>query len=640
MSQQPSVSAQAAAIAAGIAARLNSQLKPAAPPAAAATAAPPLLRPADARGPPPPPLASQQQQQQHQQQSAPTSQEIEINDVPNRHTLLKKGGRIAEIAAACNASITPKGRYIAPEERSHTTDRPLYLVVQAGTEDAVNHAMAKLREAIADLSQPRDSRGPRRGPPPLDPTGGGPANFPRPPSSYQSHSIPERPPPHGMHGHHRAPPLGPPPPLAPPPGYGAAPAADTTVVHVGIQYPKPGFPFREKLLGPNESFINHIRTRTSATITATGLSEFEAGNYSVPLTFVIRHQDPANVKQARDLCESLANTVRNEHQAFTPAVDPYYQHMYQQQQQYAQYPPYSFQQPHGQHAYGYPPPPNPYGYYQQPPAPDAAGYTGYPPQQYSQYPPPPPPPAASTAPPVPSPATEATSTGGLGPVLGPERPPAPPSTPVTAAAAAAAASTSASASAPAQSASLLAALEKRIDPAPPVDPPRRKFAEQGVRQRPKADEFFDAPVVDPIQAASAPSRWNEDEPQSRKHRRDEDIPPAPVSYSRFAAAGSSSSSSSSSSTSAHQHDQRDERDSKRARLDNEQQPSQSNPASSSSASRPFWAAPAPSGSTGSPFDVLASATAPRSGRDSAAAPPAEETAEERYRRVRAELGMN
>ncbi|XP_077419710.1 KH homology domain-containing protein 4-like [Vanacampus margaritifer] len=225
--------------------------------------------------------------------------EVDINDVPlSCRDLLTKGKTQEEIRLCSGAVVSTRGLYMSDVEREKTGgQRPLYLHVQAKTQEQVNKAVARIKEIIAeDMLRASAASGGQPMPiiPPL-------TLYPQPPrpviqtpnsSSTQSHG-------------HR--------PAAPHPGNFVH-----TKIFVGLEQSVPSFNVNEKVEGPGGTYLGHIQTETGARVFLRGKSSGYIEQASKresfePLYVYISHPNAAGLEAAKRLAESLLETVRAEH---------------------------------------------------------------------------------------------------------------------------------------------------------------------------------------------------------------------------------------------------------------------------------------------------------------------------------------
>ncbi|XP_077374766.1 KH homology domain-containing protein 4-like [Festucalex cinctus] len=244
--------------------------------------------------------------------------EVDINDVPlNCRDLLTKGKTQEEIRLCSGAVVSTRGLYMSDVEREKTGgQRPLYLHVQAKTQEQVNKAVARIKEIIAeDMLRASAASGGQPMPiiPPL-------TLYPQPPrpviqtpnsSSTQSQG-------------HR--------PAAPHPGNFVH-----TKIFVGLEQSVPSFNVNEKVEGPGGTYLGHIQTETGARVFLRGkgsgyIEQASKRESFEPLYVYISHPNAAGLEAAKRLAESLLETVRAEHARLkssytaTTSTQPYAAH--------------------------------------------------------------------------------------------------------------------------------------------------------------------------------------------------------------------------------------------------------------------------------------------------------------------------
>ncbi|XP_054712043.1 KH homology domain-containing protein 4-like [Uloborus diversus] len=216
--------------------------------------------------------------------------EVDINDAPiSARNLLTRGHKQEEICKLSGAAISTRGRYMTPEERQSIATpecRPLYLNVQATTHVAVKDAINQIQEI---LNQHILASGV-----PKSPTVGV-VTYPN--SSLNCSSGAHLPvqPNHIPSGSHFV----------------------QDKVFIGLEQAPSDYPVREKIFGPNGSFLQHIRTETGATVTlrgkGSGFIEPTSGREAFePLYIHITHPKPEGLQAAKALAINLVETAHVE----------------------------------------------------------------------------------------------------------------------------------------------------------------------------------------------------------------------------------------------------------------------------------------------------------------------------------------
>ncbi|XP_052279644.1 KH homology domain-containing protein 4-like isoform X5 [Dreissena polymorpha] len=232
------------------------------------------------------------------------TREVEINDVPiGCRNLLTRGATQEEISKSSGASVATKGRYMTQEDRARNPrERPLYLNVQGNSQDAVNLAVGKINDIIANgmaRQSPRMSRFSQGG-----------SNGPR-------------------HSHAQGPPR-----MTSPRqqlGNNVSITPQPTIqlleekLYIGLEHAPPNFSVKDKILGAGCSFLQHIQAETGAKVTLrgkrSGFLETNTGQEAMePMHVHLQHVSHVGLKQARDLATNLIQTVQQEYASFQQSL--------------------------------------------------------------------------------------------------------------------------------------------------------------------------------------------------------------------------------------------------------------------------------------------------------------------------------
>eukprot|EP00045_Choanoeca_perplexa_P015343 m.191647 g.191647 ORF g.191647 m.191647 type:complete len:443 (+) comp16956_c0_seq1:74-1402(+) len=193
-----------------------------------------------------------------------TQREIEINDNPRRAMVTKKAVQ-EEIAKASGCAITTRGQYITPQQRGYTHVKPLHLHLEAASPQAVAKADAMLR----DLLFPQKT----------DPV----AMAKQLASSLTSRYV------------------------------GAA--SESLPFSAELLLPSerlPGFDVIQRVVGPSNSFLQHIERQSGAKVTLKHLTHSAC--------LVIAHANADGHQQAMRLAQDLIGTVASQLQAHKAMV--------------------------------------------------------------------------------------------------------------------------------------------------------------------------------------------------------------------------------------------------------------------------------------------------------------------------------
>ncbi|KAI8326263.1 hypothetical protein GQ54DRAFT_294956 [Martensiomyces pterosporus] len=212
------------------------------------------------------------------------AQDVDINLSANRQSLAK-GATQKIIMEQTGAELSTKGRYYANPADATPDDPALHLHVEAATQEILDRAVAMI-ERMKDEAPPPPVQAENRGPTP--------ETVPSSDGGYYSRSNQR----YGSGGH----------------------AQLQDKVYVDIDSER-GFNVRAKLIGTGGENMKYIQNTTGTRVQVrgrgSGFIEGSSGSEAFePMHLHISAHSEDSLKQAKDLCQSLVDTIRSQYQEF------------------------------------------------------------------------------------------------------------------------------------------------------------------------------------------------------------------------------------------------------------------------------------------------------------------------------------
>ncbi|KAI5784566.1 hypothetical protein EDC01DRAFT_662488 [Geopyxis carbonaria] len=205
--------------------------------------------------------------------------DIEVNDLRNRYTLTK-GATQKMIKEETGADVTTRGAYYPDKSMATSANPPLYLHITSTTKEGLEKAMQKIEDLMKqELPNLVDERRFRRREPPE----------PIERDEYGRRKWPEE------------------------------------RVFVGLD-PIPGFNLRASVVGHGGQYVKHIQQETRCRVQikgrGSGFREHGTEESDEPLYLHVTGPDPNEVQRAKELCEDLITSVRNQYEEHKSQPQP------------------------------------------------------------------------------------------------------------------------------------------------------------------------------------------------------------------------------------------------------------------------------------------------------------------------------